>query len=433
MKPSARIQKIINLLELKEEINIPLDKMLADYMRNNRYIGSKDRAYISENIYNIIRAQAKISWWLEQAKSENSPRNTAICYLVKIKEREEKEIKKLFDASKYSPDELTDKEKELIKLLVKTDDKKMPVSVKCECPKKYEEILKKIWGEKFEQELLAMLEPATLDLRVNTAIINRENAKASLEKDEVRTTKTPYSPWGLRTENKIYLSKTKAFKKGFVDIQDEGSQLISFLCDAKPSMQVLDYCAGGGGKTLSLAASMQKKGRIVAMDIDARRLEKSKSRFRRAKVSDIIEPRPLTEERNRKWLRRQKGTFDITLIDVPCSGTGTWRRNPDMRWNNYGPSLEELIKTQSEILDKVAHTVKNGGKLVYATCSLLPEENEKQIESFLKRNKEFKLLPLIESWPEGYNPPCEGDYMRLTPYQHNTDGFFAAVMIRNIS
>jgi 16S rRNA (cytosine967-C5)-methyltransferase len=191
-------------------------------------------------------------------------------------------------------------------------------------------------------------------------------------------------------------------------------------------MQVIDFCAGAGGKTLALADAMRTKGRIVAMDTDARRLEKARPRFKRARVSDIVEVRPLSDERSRKWLKRQKGTFDLVLADVPCTGTGTWRRNPDMRWRVYGPPLDELLTAQAEILERVARTVKPGGRLVYATCSLLPEENERQVEAFLARHPEFEAVP-----PDV--PGLElgaGPYLRLTPLRHNTDGFFAAVLER---
>jgi 16S rRNA (cytosine967-C5)-methyltransferase len=192
----------------------------------------------------------------------------------------------------------------------------------------------------------------------------------------------------------------------------------------------MDYCAGGGGKTLALASAMRVKGRIVAMDLDAGRLAKAKTRFKRARVSDIIETRPLSDEKSRKWLRRQKQSFDVVLVDVPCSGTGTWRRNPDTRWRNYGPSLEELIPVQADILERVAGVVKEGGRLVYATCSMLPEENERQIEKFLAAHPEYELAELQSVWPEGCKPPCDGTYMRLTPKRHGTDGFFAAILIR---
>ena len=189
--------------------------------------------------------------------------------------------------------------------------------------------------------------------------------------------------------------------------------------------QVLDYCAGGGGKTLALAAAMQRKGRIVAADLDARRLENGRKRYKKAGIADIVEIRPLSDDKNRKWIKRQKGKFDIVLVDAPCSGTGTWRRNPDMRWQHYGPSLEELIPIQSEIMEKASRTVKPGGKFVYATCSLLAQENEEQVEKFLAAQPDFSLVPLDETL--GLGSP----YMRLSPYRHGTDAFFTAVFQRN--
>ncbi len=306
----------------------------------------------------------------------------------------------------------------------------MPDIVKVECPEEYEERLKKLFGDDFETEMEAMMASAPLDVRVNVGMIERENALASLKKDNVDADITPYSPWGIRLKEKTFLSKTKAFSKGFIDIQDEGSQMIALAMDAKPKMQVIDYCAGGGGKTLAIACSMNKKGRIVAMDLDEKRLMKSKPRFKRAFIADSIEIRPLSDVKNRKWIRRQKGTFDRVIVDVPCSGSGTWRRNPDMRWFTYGPSVADLLPVQAEIMDKVAHTLKVGGRLVYATCSLFEEENEKQVEAFLARNNDYKLLPIAEAWPEDLTAPCDGDYMRLSPYKHNTDGFFTAVLER---
>lgn len=432
MKSSARAQAIIEILDKIDLAKQPMDNVVGDYMRGKKYIGSSDRAYIARNIYNIARAHARLNWWLKKYKAEQNARNKAIAALVFLEEHKVQDIQDMFDGGKYAPYKLNMEEKELLGTLHGQSfiHKDMPEAVRCECPPEHEKNLKTLWGDNFENEMMAMLDPATLDLRINQILIDRDGAIASLGKDKIAVEKTPYSPWGLRTQNKVFISQTKAFKKGHIDIQDEGSQLISYLCGAKPGMQVLDYCAGGGGKTLGLAGAMKGKGRIVAMDIDEKRLAKAKPRLKRAWACDNVEIRPLSDSRHRKWLRRQKETFDVTLIDVPCSGSGTWRRNPDMRWENYGPKFEELLQVQSEILDKVAHTVKVGGRLVYATCSLFPEENEKQIEAFLARHKAYKVVPLNEAWPKNEESkcPCEGDYMRLTPYQHNTDGFFAAVL-----
>lgn len=425
MKPASRIESTIEILEkIAEQTRVPMDSVVGDYMRNRRYIGSKDRSEIAERVYNIARARARLNWWLEQQKQALSPRNITLAWLILGENLDEKRVNDLFDGSKYAPPALNEQEKSFANALLgqSLNSDEMSAAVRVECPPEHEEALSALYGEDFEKELSAMLESATLDLRVNLFQITRENAAGSLAKDGIETEPTPLSPWGLRCTDKAYLSKTKAMNKGWVEIQDEGSQMIAYLCGAKPGMQVLDFCAGGGGKTLALASAMQRKGRIVAMDNNTKRLERGRRRYKKAGIADIVELRSLEEEQHRKWLRRQKEKFDIVLTDVPCSGTGTWRRNPDMRWANYGPSLAELIEVQAEILEKAAKNVKPGGKLVYATCSLLRAENENQIESFLANHPEFELQPV----PEELGSP----YMRLSPYRHNTDGFFAAILVK---
>jgi len=432
MTPAARIKTITEILEKISISKVPMDSTVGDYMRRRRYIGSKDRANLAERTYDITRHFARISWWLELLKIKDTPRNRVLIWLALGEKKDQQAIEKLFDGSKYGSEVLTTVEKKWLAKLQgkKLQPREMPEAVQVECPLSYEEKLRAYFGDHFREEMEAMIAGATLDLRVNTWRSDREKVMKYMEDDGVKTTPTPYTPFGLRVDGKVFLSKTKAFKKGWVEIQDEGSQLVARICGVQPGMHVLDYCAGAGGKTLALAAAMQNKGRIVAMDINGRRLEKSRSRFKRAGVHDIIELRALEESKNRKWLRRQKGTFDVVLTDVPCTGTGTWRRNPDMRWRVYGPSLEELCGIQKEILDKVAKAVKPGGRLIYATCSLLPDENEFQIEAFLKRHGEFQLVTVEKCWPEEGALPCTGDYMRLTPLRHNTDSFFAAVLER---
>ncbi|MCB9985627.1 MAG: RsmB/NOP family class I SAM-dependent RNA methyltransferase [Micavibrio sp.] len=427
MTPSARIKAVLELLERIETSPIPMDSTIGDYMRNRRYIGSKDRAYIAETTYAVMRHTARIVWVLEQAKADNTPRNRLLAFLH-LNPRVQK-MPELFDGTKHGPESLNDQEQILLTKLPPNCDA-APDYIQCECPQNYAPSLKKYFGEAFEAELKALIPPADLNLRANIIMGTRESVKDMLQADDVTTSENTFSPWGLSVAGKVFLSQTKAFKKGIIEIQDEGSQMIALACNAKPGQQVLDYCAGAGGKTLALAAAMAVKGRIVAMDLEPARLAKARDRFRRARVSDIIEPRPLSDEKNRKWLRRQKQTFDCVLLDVPCSGTGTWRRNPDTRWRNYGPSVEELVVIQREILEKVAGTVKSGGRLVYATCSILPEENEEQIMAFLEAHPEFTLADLKDVWPEGCTPPCEGKFMRLTPLRHKTDGFFTAIMIR---
>lgn len=436
MKPASRIEATIDILSKGHLARVPLDTTVGDYMRVRRYIGAKDRSEIAERVYNVTRAHARLLWWLSHLGYENTPRLRVILYLALAEVKNQKRIEQLFDGSKYAPSELTEEEKKLLFLTIPPDDTKeviighslehpdMPESVRAECPPDYEPALKSMFGKDFLKEMQAMLVPAPLDLRVNLFLAEKDKVIKFLEADNVKTTETPYAPWGLRCEGKAFLSRTKASQKGWVEIQDEGSQLIAYLCGAKPGMQVLDYCAGAGGKTLALGSAMLRKGRIVAMDLDEKRLIKGKERYKKAQITDIIEIRPLSDEKHRRWLKRQKGTFDIVLLDVPCSGTGTWRRNPDMRWRTYGPGLEELKTIQTEIIEKASPCVKPGGILVYATCSLLEDENERQIERFLAAHPEFEIDPVDPA--QGIGSP----FMRLTPARHGTDGFFAARLRR---
>jgi 16S rRNA (cytosine967-C5)-methyltransferase len=446
MKPQARVQATIDILEKTNQSRVPMDSVTGDYMRGRRYIGSKDRANVAGRVYDMTRAHARIGWHLDRAGHADTARARAIAWLALGEDANAKRIDDLFDGSKYAPAPLDENEKSLAQKLEgqPLDHADMDAATRTECPPAYAEKLQELFGADFETEMQAMLQPAALDMRANIFLADREKVQNQLRAAGIETDPTPYSPWGLRARGKAYLAKTKAFAKGWVEIQDEGSQLIACICDAQPGMQVLDYCAGAGGKTLALAAAMQRKGRIVAMDTDERRLEKGRDRFRKAQVADIIEVRPMTDNRHRKWLRRQKETFDVVLCDVPCSGTGTWRRNPDMRWHHYGPPLEELLGVQAEILERIASCVKPGGRLVYATCSLLADENEDQVEKFLSAHPEFSVLSpsviLSEAKDRGNGHQIlqplarlqddTGKYMRLTPHRHGTDGFFAAVLRR---
>lgn len=422
MKQSARIQTAIDILDKFIDSKIPMDNTIRDYMHYRRYIGSKDRAAIVEMVYEIVRSYARISFHLDHHEILKTPRSYVIAHLFLTN----RDMTNLFTGEKHAPDPLTDDEKTWIAKL----DRDLPLSAlaKTECPDWAQGKLRARFGDDFESEMLAMIEPAPLDLRVNTLKATVQQAQEFLAAQNVTTTPTLFSPVGLRVEGKAFMSATKAFSKGMVEIQDEGSQLISLVCGAKPGMRVVDYCAGAGGKTLGIAAAMANKGNIVAMDIDPRRLEKGRNRYRKAGVHNV-ELRCLDDEKNKKWLRRQKETMDIVLVDAPCSSSGTWRRNPDLRWKQYGPSLAEIMDMQSEILERVADKVKIGGRLVYATCSLFDEENDHQIEKFLNNHPEFKILPISRIW-EDSNPPCPGPYLKLTPHKNNTDGFFAAALER---
>lgn len=431
MRQAARIQSTIELLERMEKAPIPMDNVIRDFMAQRRYIGSKDRTDIVERLYAMVRHHARLGWHIAQEGAPDTPRTRTLAFLMLHDGLAPAQAAQFFDGGKHHADPLDGAEEKLIAALADKvlDDAAMPVAVRAECPDWAADKLQKFYAEKFEDELRAMMTPAPLDLRVNTIKSTRDEVRASLAAQGIETENGSYSPVALRAPAKSFMGKTKAFEKGMVEIQDEGSQLIALLTGAKPGMRVLDYCAGGGGKTLAIAALMNNKGNIVAMDNDTRRLEKGKPRYRKAGIHNV-ELRSLAEEQHRKWLRRQKETMDVVLVDAPCSSSGTWRRNPDLRWRQYGPSLDRIIAMQAEILDKVADKVKSGGRLVYATCSLFTEENEEQIERFLAAHPEFKILPLDQAWDFGGKPPCAGPFLRLSPAAHGTDGFFTAVLVK---
>ena len=273
----------------------------------------------------------------------------------------------------------------------------------------------------------AALHPAPLDLRANLLRATRDEARAALLAEGLDAAPTPLSPWGLRIEGRRAVTAGAAFQTGLVEIQDEGSQLVAAVVGAGPEMRVVDWCAGAGGKTLALAMLMRGRGQLVACDVSASRLEGAVRRLRRAGVQNA--ERHLTAPGD-KWLKRRAGTFDRVLVDAPCTGTGTWRRNPDARGRLREQDLAELVPKQAAILDDAARLARPGGRLIYATCSLLPEENEAQVAAFLQRNPAYRVLPLDQVWTLDGPTPCAGPYLSLTPLRHGTDGFFAAVLER---
>ncbi|MDE2029515.1 MAG: RsmB/NOP family class I SAM-dependent RNA methyltransferase [Alphaproteobacteria bacterium] len=421
MTPSARIQATLELLESIEATPRPADAITSAYFRARRYIGSKDRADISTRLYAVLRHWARLGWWLEKQQAAQPPRARLLGWLALGEEMPLKAIGELCSGGKYAPAPLNDGERDFLRKMqgATIEHPDMPDDIKAECPADCAGALRKKFGKNFLREMRAMLAPATLDLRVNPLKSTREDMLAELEKLGLKAEACKLSPWGIRVFERANLSALPMLKNGCVEIQDEGSQMVATVVDARPGERVMDFCAGAGGKTLAIAATMKNKGRIIACDVMEGRLKRSVERFRRAGVYNV-ETRVLKSERD-PWIKKHKGGFDRVLCDAPCSGTGTWRRNPDARWRPLGPGLEKLLHTQAEILDSAARLVKAGGFLIYSTCSLLPSENEEQIEKFLAAHPDFT------------REDCGLDgaaYLSLTPAKHNTDGFFAAALKR---
>jgi 16S rRNA (cytosine967-C5)-methyltransferase len=433
MTPAARIQAAIDLLAEIEALDAPADGLARGYFRTRRYIGSKDRRAISDLLYGVLRARARLDWWIARAApAATGVRSRVLAYLALEGRRSSDDMAALFDGGRYHPPALSPEERALTLALDgrSLDSPEQPDWVRGELPEWLLPKLRETLGGDLAAELAALARQAPLDLRVNTLKTDREGARAALAAEGMEARPTPLSPLGLRVEGRHTLPGLAAFRDGLVEVQDEGSQLVALLTDAQPGLSVADLCAGAGGKTLALAAAMGDRGRLAMLDTDAGRLERAGPRLARAGVT-VAEPRVL-ETLEDPWLAEQAGAFDRVLVDAPCSGSGAWRRNPDARWRLTAVQLESYCQSQGEILDAAAKLVGPGGRLIYATCSLLPEENGQQVARFCAGHPDFAPLPLSPIWAQavgGACPAVDGELL-LTPARHGTDGFFVALLER---
>ncbi len=440
MTPGARIAAAIDILDTLAAGIRPADDVAAAYFRAHRYIGSKDRAQVSRHVYSVLRHRAVLDWWVERAGRSNiaaSARSRMMAALLVAEGEPADEIAGSFDGGRFRPPALSPVEDRLVHALAGRSLRHpaMPRAVANDLPDWLEPYLEAVYGDRLEEEMAGLNAPAPVDLRVNLLKTDREGARRALAAEHVRADPTEWSPVGLRLRERVPLSTLAAFKDGLVEVQDEGSQLAALLAGARPGMRVVDFCAGAGGKTLALAALMNNRGKLVACDTAGWRLERSGQRLRRAGVSNV-ERRTLTSERD-PWVKRHAKSFDRVLVDAPCLGVGSWRRNPDAKWRATPNDLAELQVRQHDILQSAARLVKPGGRLTYVTCSLLFEENEAQAERFLAEAPDFALYPAAWAWEEALGAPCPrgltnpgSDYLRLTPAQHGTDGFFVAIFER---
>ena len=390
MTPAARVQTSIELLdaiiEAAKAKGAPADRILAEWFRNNRFAGSKDRRAIRELVYDVIRLCGPVP---------NSGREAMIAYGCFRPENEH--ILQMFDGSRYGPAE------------IETGSNLAEYGV---APKWLEQRLS--GSDLTGEDATALLDRAPLDLRINTLMAER--ATLSLPADAEPTA----APHGLRLSSGTQVEQWPEYRDGTIEVQDTGSQLACLAVDAQPGETIVDLCAGGGGKTLALAAAMDNLGRIVASDTDRGRLSRLVPRAERAGAT-IIETRLLDPKRERDALTDLEGSADAVLVDAPCSGTGTWRRNPEARWRLDEGELGRLRDLQGYLLDLAATLVKPGGRLIYVTCSLLDEEGARQFDDFLSRAGDFK--PHEITLPAGRK---RGTGIRLTPYHDGTDGFFIA-------
>jgi 16S rRNA (cytosine967-C5)-methyltransferase len=430
--PAARLAAAIELLaEVDSFPRRPADSVANDFFRARRFIGSGDRRAISERSWRILRSRRRLTWWLERAGTAPTPRMLVAASLL-LEGWTLPGVQQSYSGGQYGPAPMLAQESEAGAQLAghTLDHPQMPDVVRLELPDWLLPHVTARFGEALVPEFLAMDEEAPLDLRVNLLRGTREQAQAALRQEGIVSEPTPISPWGLRIEGRRAVTTGAAFQSGLVEIQDEGSQLVAALVGAGPQMRVADWCAGAGGKTLAMAMTMENHGHIVACDVHDKRLEGAVRRLRRAGVHNV--ERHLIAPGD-KWAKRRAGTFDRVLVDAPCTGTGTWRRNPDARTRLRPIDLQELLPKQAAILDDASRLVRAGGRLVFATCSLLLEENEAQVEAFVARHPEFTIVPLDRAWTLPSKPPGSGPFLSLTPRTHGTDGFFGAVLERRVA
>ena len=412
MNPSARVQAVIEILGGLASTDQPADRYLRDWARGHRYAGSKDRASIGERIFAIMRRRASFAWRMQS----EDPRALAIASLLN-EGFDEAALEEIFSGEKYAPPKLSEEERAFILVPPKEPP---PLHVQGEFPEFLQGELAERFGENLLPEMAAFLERAPVDLRVNSLKATRDEILKQLRDEGYDASPTPWSPTGIRIppgEGSAALSKSSAFENGLFEFQDEASQIVSQLCGARPGSRVLDLAAGAGGKSLALAAAMNNEGEIVARDIRADALERLKERAARAGVTIIRDD--------------AEGPFDLVLVDAPCSGSGTWRRQPELKWRLTPARLAEFTRLQDRLLAEGAGHLKPGGRLVYVTCSVLPAENERRIARFLEQNPRFSILSAArlrrDIW-DAPEPPGMGEFFRASPYLTGTDGFFAAAL-----
>ena len=416
MTPAARLQHVIDILGIMAKSGQPVDRLLKDWFRTRRYAGSKDRAAIGERVFAIQRQRAAFAWRMQ----DDSPRALAIASVLASGEQPDA----LFTGDGYGPPALTDTERAAIA----TTPAEAPLSVRGAFPAFLEPELRRAFGDNLLAEMEALNARAPVDLRVNT-LRGRERGEVldALVAQGLAAQAMPHARNGIRIasgEGTAQLRSGPMFESGAFEFQDEAAQIAAILCGAEPNQRVLDLAAGAGGKSLALAAAMQNTGEIVACDIRQPALQELAVRAKRANATNIrtylLGPPP-------------EGLFDIVLIDAPCTGTGTWRRQPELRWKLTPQILAQRIATQDKLLDDAAQLLKPRGRLIYATCSILPSENQDRVAAFLTRHPQFITLSAAQTWREETAtppPPGMAQSFTATPRQTGTDGFFTAILAR---
>ena len=418
MHPTALLDLATELLRAVLRLDAPADSIVSGFFRQHRTLGPRERHALAETAYTVLRRRSLLS---HQAQSGTGALERRLALLA------------------WSGDQnllrgaVGPNEQQWRQQVLAVDPGSFSEKLRHNLPDWLASALRSQLGEtEFWPLVAALNEPAALDLRVNVLKAKREDMLSVLNQAGLRVAPTPFSPWGIRVPGKPALQKIDAFVRGDIEVQDEGSQLLALLVDAKRGEMVVDFCAGAGGKTLALGASMRSTGRLYAFDTSGHRLDALKPRMARSGLSNV-HPAQIAHERDER-VKRLSGKIDRVLVDAPCSGLGTLRRNPDLKWRQSPQAVVELQAKQTAILDSAARLVKSGGRLVYATCSLLRDENEVVAEAFGAAHPDFVKLPaeeaLLAAHVERAQELTHDGYLRLWPHRQATDGFFAALWQR---
>lgn len=420
MTPNLIRQTAIMLSNILD-FNSPADAKLGDFFKNNRDLGTKERAFVAESVYGVLRRLRFLT--TVTANDENDPddaRKLILAWLLRVQGMSIQKLEPM----------LNEQQKEWALAIKAKPTENLPLAVQADVR---DWLWDKLVAQYGEAEALtiarSMHEQATLDLRVNTIKGTREDIMAKFIAEntsgETNIGPTPFSPIGIRMPLRLNISRHVLFTDGKIEVQDEGSQLLAHLVAPKRGQMVADFCAGAGGKTLAIGALMRNTGRLYAFDVSEKRLNNLGKRLKRSGLSNL-NAQVISSETDPK-LKRLNGKFDRVLVDAPCSGLGTLRRNPDLKWRQMPEDLAELVVKQAAILNRAAKLTKAGGRLIYATCSLLRDENEAIAEAFLAAHPDFVLLNASDILKQQHIEIDTGEYLRLLPHTHQTDGFFAAV------
>jgi len=418
MHPRALLDQTAELLRAVLAFDQPADAVVAAYFRKHHGLGARERRALADTVFAVLRRRLLFN---HLAQGTHGPLERRLALAGWQGEQ------RILDAA------TDDAERNWLAAVATVDGATLPAKLRHNLPDWLAGALRGQLDEvQFERLAAALLQPAPLDLRVNVLKAKREEVQQTLQRAGIDARATPYSPWGLRVVGWPAVSTMPAFRAGLFEVQDEGSQLLALLLDAHRGEMVVDFCAGAGGKTLALGAAMRNTGRLYAFDTSGHRLHALKARVARSGLSNVHTVQ-VAHERDER-IKRLAGKIDRVLVDAPCSGLGTLRRNPDLKWRQSPAAVAQLRQQQQTILAGAATLVRPGGRLVYATCSLLELENEGVARTFEQAHPPFEVVAVEQALAQARIAPAaeltQGDWLRLWPHRHHTDGFFAAVWQR---